>query len=375
MARNRPFYLDPEGEVKRGPSYMMALENANLVSQNTFSIQLSPYGEQSHIDFGTPQAARMKHSNWVQYIELENDFFWSAKCQGFAIGQTSNSWKWGSILDSYDTVSSGSVYSIFDTGSSAIIFPRAYFARFLVELYSGMGGDEYELASGYVMSKCYPDFPTLYFMFDGRWVSVDPEEYVVDISDPQDGSICVLLLSEGDQAFFVMGLPLYMNYYTIHDDTQSRIGFVPHQSSAKDLLQSDQQPTRVFESSNPEPGKSSALSWIIAVVLVCGFLCVWLCLISETMAKYPSGLQPGYLCLVLMAFTGLFSTIVFWYVQPILDRWIRDRWGEPAEAAHSMSFEQFQASHSATSPIEFVIYLIFAAVLAWTVFTCRKPRA
>ena len=77
----------------------------------------------------------------------------------------------------------GSVYSIFDTGSSAIIFPKDYFTGFLVELYSQMDGDEYELASGYVMSKCYEDFPTLYFMFDGRWIAVDPDDYVVDISD------------------------------------------------------------------------------------------------------------------------------------------------------------------------------------------------
>ena len=183
LARNNPFYLDPEGKVKRGPSYMMALENAGIIDQNTFSIQLSPYGEQSHIDFGAPQEARMQHSNQVQYILLEKDFFWSAKCQGFAIGKTSNSWQWGSILDSYDTVVDGSVYSIFDTGSSAIIFPKDYFTGFLVELYSQMDGDEYEMASGYVISKCYEDFPTLYFMFDGRWITVDPDEYVVDISD------------------------------------------------------------------------------------------------------------------------------------------------------------------------------------------------
>ena len=41
----------------------------------------------------------MLYSNWVQYISLLDDFFWSAKCQGFALGKTSNSWKWGSIKD------------------------------------------------------------------------------------------------------------------------------------------------------------------------------------------------------------------------------------------------------------------------------------
>ena len=46
-----------------------------------------------------------------------------------------------------------------------------------------MVGDEYELAQGYVVTKCYSDFPTLFFLFDGKWLSVDPSEYVVDISE------------------------------------------------------------------------------------------------------------------------------------------------------------------------------------------------
>ena len=133
LARNKPFYLNPDGKVTRGPSYMMALENAGLISQNTFSIKLTPYGEQSYIDFGEPQESRLKQSNWdwVEYITIEDDFFWSAMCQGFAIGKPSNGWKWGSILDSYDTVARGNIYSIFDTGASAIIFPRDYFSGFL----------------------------------------------------------------------------------------------------------------------------------------------------------------------------------------------------------------------------------------------------
>ena len=232
-----------------------------------------------------------------------------------------------------------------------------------------MDGDEYELASGYVMTKCYNDFPILYFMFDNRWISIEPKEYVVDISDSQDRSLCILLLTEGEQSFFVMGLPLYMNYYTIHDEAKGRIGFAPHTTSTKGAPQPGEQPSRVFQSSNPEPEEDSALSWIIAGVLVCGFGCIWLCLISETMANSPSGEQPAYLCLACCCITGIFSIIVFMFLQPIMDRFIKDRWGEPAEAA--ITFSQVQASHNSTSPIELAIYFIFAAVLAGTVFSCR----
>ena len=107
LARNKPFYLAAEGEeniVQRGPSYMMALENSQLISENTFSFYLSPDGKDSHIDFGQPDEASMKSSRSLQYIDLNEDFFWSAQCRGFAIGSFDNNWKWGSILGEYDTV-------------------------------------------------------------------------------------------------------------------------------------------------------------------------------------------------------------------------------------------------------------------------------
>ena len=47
LARNHPIAVDLEGddvigETVRGPSYMMALENAGLVTENSFSFLMSP---------------------------------------------------------------------------------------------------------------------------------------------------------------------------------------------------------------------------------------------------------------------------------------------------------------------------------------------
>lgn len=61
LARHKAFYLNSENGVKRGPSYIMAMKNANLISEATFSISLSPFGEQSFIDFGQPKQERMKY--------------------------------------------------------------------------------------------------------------------------------------------------------------------------------------------------------------------------------------------------------------------------------------------------------------------------
>ena len=75
------------------------------------------------MDFGKPREDRMRDKKEMGYINLNEDFFWSSFCEGFALGDISNSWAWGGVKDEGVLVDNGNVYSIFDTGASAIIFP------------------------------------------------------------------------------------------------------------------------------------------------------------------------------------------------------------------------------------------------------------
>ena len=43
----------------------------------------------------------------------------------------------------------------------------------------------------------------------------------------------MLSLTVGEQPFLIMGLPIYMDYFTVHDDIGGQIGFVPRKGSAK----------------------------------------------------------------------------------------------------------------------------------------------
>ena len=43
----------------------------------------------------------------------------------------------------------------------------------------------------------------------------------------------MMLLTKGETPFLVMGLPVYKGYYTVHDDANNRLGFVPHVGSTK----------------------------------------------------------------------------------------------------------------------------------------------
>lgn len=244
---------------------------------------MAPKDQESVIDFGTPVESRMQDPESLAYIDLLDDFFWSAKCQGFAIGSIEKGYRWGSVKGSTKTVSKGKIYSIFDSGASALIFPKIFFKSYLKEIFKVTDDNEYEINSGYVLTRCYDDFPTLYFMFDNKWITIKPHEYVVDISESQDRSMCVLLMSQGSNDLFIFGLPLFMDYYTVHDDTNGKMGFVPHTTSDKGPLLEGKQPTRVFKSSNPLDRPVSPWSWIISTIFVVAFCTIWIIAILAAM--------------------------------------------------------------------------------------------
>lgn len=268
----------------------------------------------------------------MQYIELNDDYYWSANSAGFAIGEISNSWTWGSIRGAEDTFDGGEVYAIFDTGSSAIIMPEEYFSNFLTDLYASMSGNEYELSAGYVVTKCYNDFPVVHFLFDNKWISVNPEHYVVDISDNGDNSLCVLLMSQGEQPFFVMGLPLYMDYYTVHEDENNRIGFTPRVGSSKSPLIDGRQPDRTYESEDPEAEPVSFYSWLVSSIILLAFICCWACIIIQSLENRGSQVNGLTISLVAIGFIFVFGFVIYFWLQPIINNIIIDNNLDPVIA-------------------------------------------
>lgn len=70
-------------------------------------------------------------------------------------------------------------------------------------------------------------------MFDNHWIQIDPSEYLLDVSENGDGSACLIMMMASQMDFFLMGLPIYQGYYTVHDMDEPSIGFVPHATSRK----------------------------------------------------------------------------------------------------------------------------------------------
>ena len=191
-----------------------------------------------------------------------------------------------------------------------------------------MGGNEYELADGYVVSKCYEDFPTLYFLFDGYWVGVYPDEYVVDVSEKQDRSMCVLLLSQGDHSFMVMGNPLFQDYYTVHDDEKSRIGFAPTSISEKSALEAGSQPSRAFGSDRPPRKPMSIWTWVICSALILAVAAAWVAVILKSSQDDDIDRRRGddrEKNIWVMIGIAVVTTLVWsWIVLRFFRRWIND---------------------------------------------------
>ena len=64
----------------------------------------------------------------VVWLKLNEDFYWSSMCQGMSFGTPGqkNTFAWGSNKHS----AAGTIFSIFDTGTSFTLVPKSYFGAF-----------------------------------------------------------------------------------------------------------------------------------------------------------------------------------------------------------------------------------------------------
>ena len=132
LARSNKFYYAPgvkPGET-HGPLYANAMYSQGLIDQRTVSFYYNGKVGTSYVDFGTPQVSAMSNARDIRWIEMEKDFFWSAYNSGVGIGSTdySNTFAYASKGERHypKTIKDNSVYTIFDTGLSAIMLSGGY---------------------------------------------------------------------------------------------------------------------------------------------------------------------------------------------------------------------------------------------------------
>ena len=129
------------------------MHSQGLIAENIVSFYFNGRSGNSYVDFGPPKQNAMRGgtSRDLVYLEMtKDDFFWSSYNQAIGIGSTQNNFifgyadgdrKYAQTINSKEGMTS--VYSIFDTGLSAIMISGFYFDDLIKYIFKYIGGDSY----------------------------------------------------------------------------------------------------------------------------------------------------------------------------------------------------------------------------------------
>ena len=248
LARSQPFKTGAMAgatDYARGDSFVEAMVDMGRFNSSTFSFFLSSNDAEDgerYVDFGLPVGTSMSNPDKIKYIELQDDLFWASLVQGFAFGSLKNGYR---VPRKEHVNKNGEMYTIFDSTSATIQLPHEVFEEYIVQLMTDEDDKvlEHEVYSSTslgvttagVVAACDFDYPDLHFLFGTTWLTVAKDDYVMPAGDLGSSSDCFLLLSNAGKEvpYAHMGLPLYKGYYSVHDDLNGRMGFVPHKGSSK----------------------------------------------------------------------------------------------------------------------------------------------
>ena len=74
-------------------------------------------------------------------------------------------------------------------------------------------------------------------MFGNYWLELEPEDYIIDVSQNGDMSVCMFLIAPNEYEFFIFGQPIFQSYYVVHSMDNATMGFVPSTQSKKGIVQ------------------------------------------------------------------------------------------------------------------------------------------
>lgn len=131
-------------------------------------------------------------------------------------------------------------------------------------------------------------------MIEGYWLEFHPDDYVIEVTN---GNVtgCVLGFTASEMPYFLLGDVFLRGYYSVHDHTNDRIGFAPHATSKKKIIQEGVNPSNTYNGTHfREAWDYKLMSWMSIgtgwailplVCLICGCgtfcftlsLCIWRC--------------------------------------------------------------------------------------------------
>lgn len=85
------------------------------------------------------------------------------------------------------------------------------------------------------MTKCKYNLPSVFFLIDDYWVEARGEDYLFDYAG--DGNDCILFIMPVNSPMNILGMPVFVDYYSIHDAKTGNVSWAPHTNSVKSDLE------------------------------------------------------------------------------------------------------------------------------------------
>ena len=82
-----------------------------------------------------------------------------------------------------------------------------------------------------MITKCKYTLPSVFFLIDGKWIEARPSDYLFDYNG--DGVNCLLFIMPVNSPMNILGMPLFVDYYSVHDPVAGTVGWIPHNNSPK----------------------------------------------------------------------------------------------------------------------------------------------
>ena len=164
---------------------------------------------------------------------MNKGFFYSSVPQGIRFGEAAGGQAFA--LDGAE--------AIFTTGNGISMVPASLSSVFFKRLLQDVNAEAFYELNGVFYINCGTPLKDLFFMFEEHWIQIKGDDLLMDISDKQDNTLCIVNFLPSVDEFWVLGNPIYKDYYVYHNPDSAMTKWVPTVQRFKDPLVKAAPPT------------------------------------------------------------------------------------------------------------------------------------
>ena len=134
------------------------------------------------------------------------------------------------------------------------MLPPSVYESFILQLLEALGNPKYVQQSGMIIvdSQTIVNLVPVSFMFNNYWMTLDPEDYLLDVSRASDGSALLIMFLQNSYEFYIFGQPIMQNYYMTFSMENTTMTVIPNAWTTKKALQLGTVPETPLSSTAPK---------------------------------------------------------------------------------------------------------------------------